>query len=73
MRLRFFIGLAVDYMPFRSVKFRKIYDHILELFRIDLIHIHHVIGLTLELYYAGEAAGIPVITTLQIFIAYVQV
>lgn len=67
VRLRFFIGMAVDYMPFRSVKFRKIYDHILELFRIDLIHIHHVIGLTLELYYAGEAAGIPVITTLHDF------
>lgn len=67
VRLRFFIGIAEAYMPFRSVKFRKIYDQILELFRIDLIHIHHVVGLTLELYYAGKDAGIPIITTLHDF------
>ena len=67
VRLRFFIGEATDYMPFRSKKFRKIYDQIIALFEVDIIHVHHVCGLTLELYYAGEAAGVPIVTTLHDF------
>ena len=65
--LQFFVDEPLAYMPFRSKKFRKIYDQILLLFRVDLIHIHHVCGLTLELYYSGKSAGIPIITTLHDF------
>ena len=65
--LKFFIDEIPIYMPFRSNKFRKIYDQIISLFHVGLIHIHHVYGLTLELYYAGKKAGIPIVTTLHDF------
>lgn len=67
VRLRFHIGEVPAYMPFRSKQFRKIYDDVLRLFQIDMVHIHHVCGLTLELYYAANDCGIPIVTTLHDF------
>lgn len=65
--IRFFVGEMNNYMPFRSQRFRNVYDQIISVFRVDMIHVHHVRGLTLELYYVGVAAGIPIITTLHDF------
>ena len=46
---------------------RKIYEQILLAFDIDMVHIQHSQDLSLELYFASERFGIPVIATIHDF------
>ncbi len=62
---RFYIGDRPRYEIFRSVAFAQLYGRILDVFTPDLVHIHHVMGLTLELYYEADKRKIPVYTTLH--------
>lgn len=62
---RFYIGHALKYQEFRSNRFAKIYGNILDVFRIDLVHIHHTKDLSLEMYYQAEKRDIPIISTLH--------
>jgi GT2 family glycosyltransferase/glycosyltransferase involved in cell wall biosynthesis len=63
--LKFEIGEPPQYPVFRDQKLRRIYEQILRAFSIDLVHIHHTQDLSLELYHAADALGIPVIATLH--------
>ncbi len=65
VRLRFYVGEIPSYPVFCDRKLREIYENILCAFSIDLIHVHHVRGLSLELYGAAEKYGIPVITSIH--------
>lgn len=62
---KFYIRKAPQYPEFRNERFAALYGNILDAFRIDLVHIHHTKGLTLELYYEAERRKIPIITTLH--------
>ncbi|MGN0277310.1 MAG: glycosyltransferase [Hominisplanchenecus sp.] len=65
--LKFEIGEAPQFPVFRDAKLGKIYEQILMAFDIDLVHIQHSQDLSLELYYAAEKFGIPVIATIHDF------
>lgn len=55
------------YPLFRDKKERFILENILSAFRIDLIHIHHISSMSLEIYYVAEELDIPVITSIHDF------
>ncbi|MBQ6833811.1 MAG: glycosyltransferase [Lachnospiraceae bacterium] len=63
--LKFYIGKAPSFFEFRSKKFGDLYGRILDTFRIDFVHIHHVKDLTLEMFYQADARHIPIVTTLH--------
>ena len=67
--LKFEIGEAPKFPVFRNRELRKIYDQILMAFQIDLVHVHHFQDLSLELFYAADALGIPVMATLHDYFA----
>lgn len=62
---KFYIGKVPVYPEFRSNKFAELYGKLLEVFRVDLVHIHHTKGLTLEMYYQAELRRIPIVATLH--------
>ncbi len=64
---RFYIGEKSRYEVLRSTKFSKLYGRILDAFHIGCVHVHHVAGVTLELYYEAVKRNIPVFTTLHDF------
>lgn len=66
---KFYIGKAPTYFEFRSKKFAELYGKILDAFRIDLVHIHHVKDLTLEMYYQADTRNIPIVTTMHDYYA----
>lgn len=62
---KFYIGPVSDYYSYRDNKIAQLYKNLLLAFKIDLIHIHHTMGLTLELYYMASELSIPVFVTLH--------
>lgn len=60
---RFYVGERRDYEQFYSGLFRKIYYNVVNAFGIDIIHVHHVQGMTRELYEIGKECDIPIITS----------
>ncbi|MCD7820159.1 MAG: glycosyltransferase [Lachnospiraceae bacterium] len=65
VKLKFYVGDKPDFPVFRSQKLREIYDNLLNAFSIDMVHVHHVLGMSLEIYEAARKLGIPVITTIH--------
>jgi GT2 family glycosyltransferase/glycosyltransferase involved in cell wall biosynthesis len=64
---RFYIGSAKRYTSFRDKEMGELFGRILDNFHIHLVHIHHMIGLSLEMYYQAYERKIPMITTLHDF------
>lgn len=62
---KYFIGEAERYSQFRSEKFAQLYGNILQNFQVDCVHIHHTLGLTLELFYEADRRNIPVFATIH--------
>lgn len=67
--LRFRIGKAPQFPVFRDTQLRRIYEQILAVFEIDLVHIHHTQDLSLELYEAARELDIPVAATMHDYFA----
>lgn len=65
--LKFEIGEAPQFPVFHDENLRRIYEQILLAFDIDMVHIQHSQDLTLDLYFAAEHFGIPVIATIHDF------
>ena len=65
--LKFEIGEAPQFPVFHDENLRRIYEQILLAFDIDMVHIQHSQDLTLDLYFAAERFGIPVIATIHDF------
>lgn len=65
VKLKFYIGDKPDYPVFSDKKIRELFDNILKAFSIDMVHVHHVLGMSLDMYDAAEALNIPVITTIH--------
>ncbi len=63
--LKFEIGEPPQFPVFCDNEIRKICDQVLRAFSIDLIHVHHTQDLSLEIYDAAQALGIPVIATMH--------
>lgn len=62
---RFYIGSVVDFAWIRDKYMGALYGKILDLFQIDSVHVHHVVGLSFEVYYQAYERQIPIITTLH--------
>lgn len=62
---RFFAGEKPIYQQIHNEKMREIYAAVVDGFHIDLIHVHHVLGLSHEIYYVARERGIPIINTLH--------
>ena len=63
----FYIGMADDYMLDTSRQIRKALNIILDAFSIDLVHVHHVISLSLDIFSLAKEKKIPVIFTAHDF------
>lgn len=60
---RFYIGEPSSFPQFCNIEFRKLYGKILDGFCIDLVHIHHTLNLSLELFYQAKEREIPIVFT----------
>lgn len=64
---KYYIGKVSDYPNFYSKAQRAIYSLILDGFSIDLVHVHHTLGLSLDIYYEAHKRKIPIILSLHDF------
>ena len=64
---KYYIGSIPSYPIFFDEVQRKIYATILNGFKIDLVHVHHTLSLSLDIYYEAQKLGIPVILSLHDF------
>ena len=61
----FYMGEMEPYYVFRNKKIFDLYSDLLLAFKIDLVHIHHTMGMTHEIYYAAGKHNIPIYLTLH--------
>ncbi len=64
---RFFIGKAPAFPTFYDRVLSKVFETILKGFAIDLVHVHHTITTSLDIFYESERLGIPVLFTAHDF------
>ncbi len=64
---RFYIGKKEAFPVFRSRELAEIFRLILEGFYIDLVHVHHVITTSLDIFYEANRLEIPVFFTAHDF------
>ncbi|MEW9991032.1 glycosyltransferase [Clostridium butyricum] len=64
---KFNIGNIPEFYVFRDKLQSELYKSILQIFLIDIVHIHHTLDLSLDLYYEARELNIPIITTLHDF------
>lgn len=64
---RFYIGKKEPYPLLKNRELAQIFKSILVEFRIDLVHVHHTITTSLDIYYEADKLGIPVIFTAHDF------
>ncbi len=64
---KYYIGEKGAYRQFRSKKIAELYGKILDNFSVDVVHVHHTIGLTLEMFYEASKREIPLFATIHDF------
>lgn len=64
---KFHIGETPAFQCFHSEKLEGILENILKAFSIELIHVHHVLGLSFDVFHLAKKLGIPLVTTLHDF------
>lgn len=65
LTFKFYIGEIPEYPVYFSKKLNEIFDELIKAFSIDIIHIHHTLGLGLDLYYKANEYQIPLLATLH--------
>lgn len=65
--LSFFIGEAPAFLRFRDEVIARVLRMVLEGFGVGLVHVHHVLGLSLDIFYEADRLGIPVTATVHDF------
>jgi glycosyltransferase involved in cell wall biosynthesis len=60
---RFWIGSTSSYPMYFNARLRELYLQILNAFQISMVHVHHILGLSLDIFYCAHELGIPVIFT----------
>lgn len=66
---KFYVGSPSLYFQFRDKKMSEIFACVLDAFKIELVHIHHVDSLSLDMYYCASERGVPVVQTVHDFYA----
>lgn len=64
---KFYIGKRSSIYEFRNKVFEKLWRNILSAFHIDLVHVHHVISISFDIFYVAEEYGIPIVFTAHDF------
>lgn len=64
---RFYIGSQDEFYKFSDRRLNEIWRNILSAFRIDIIHVHHVISTSFDIFYVAKEYNIPVIYTAHDF------
>ena len=64
---RFFVGDISAFFTFRSKRLKQIFELILDTFKINIVHVQHVLGLSLDMYYAAHDRSITLISSLHDF------
>lgn len=62
---QFFIDYAPEFPKFRNSDVGKVLGNLLDAFEIHLVHVHHIKGLGLEIYYQAQSRNIPITATLH--------
>ena len=62
---RFHVGARPAYYEFSNAKFRRIWANILVAFKIDVVHVHHVISTSFDIFYEASRLNIPIVYTLH--------
>lgn len=65
MPCRYYLKEEGIYPELRDGKLAKLYGEILDVYRVDLVHIHHAKGLSLEMYYQAAQRAIPVVSSIH--------
>lgn len=63
--LRFPIGKKPDFQQFHNEKIAQILRQIMVAFEIDLVHVHHVAGLSFDIFHIAHELGLPLTVTLH--------
>lgn len=63
----FYVGKADDIMLDSNREIRKVLDTILEAFAIDVVHVHHIIGLSFDIFTLSKEKNIPLVLTCHDF------
>lgn len=64
---KFYMGRYEECYQFTDRNARRVWDEILSAFKIDLVHVHHVIRMSFDIFYAAKEHGIPLIFTAHDF------
>ena len=63
----FYVGKADDIMLDSNREIRRVLDTILEAFAIDVVHVHHIIGLSFDIFTLSKEKNIPLVLTCHDF------
>lgn len=63
----FYIGKRKSIYEFQNKRFENLWRNILSAFHIDLIHVHHVINASFDIFYVAKEYGIPLVFTAHDF------
>lgn len=64
---RFFIGSLKNIYEFKNRTLKNLWENIIAAFHIDLIHVHHVISTSFDIFYVAKTFGVPLVLTLHDF------
>lgn len=63
----FYIGKRQDFQLFHSKEIEAVLRQVLIAFSIDLVHVHHVSGLSFDIFQVAKELGIPLALTMHDF------
>lgn len=66
-RFRFALGERKNCIAYTDVRLKKVFETILSAFRIDLVHVHHIASLSLDIFFCAHEMGIPIIASVHDF------
>lgn len=64
---KFNIGSPKHYAVFHDRQMEELFKNIISAFHIELIHIHHTLGLSLDIYHIAKECNVALTTTLHDF------
>lgn len=64
---RFFVGERNRFFRFHDRRIAELFGKLLVAFNIDLVHIHHVLTTSLDIFYEAEKLNIPIVFTAHDF------
>lgn len=67
MTFAFPVGKRQDFQPFHDQQIEKVLRLVLTAFSMDLVHVHHISGLSLDIFTVAKELGIPLAATMHDF------